>query len=273
MDLDLKNITVVYNADIKGAQEFASKVSECFYKKGLTDSLPEIFDTNNIHGSSGFCVAVGGDGTLLKCARHFSETNVPVFGFNMGRLGYLAQALPDELDFVVEKIKEKDFRIEERTMLQSSAGNVALNDMVIKKELNARTAVLNLFINEKPISSYMADGLIISTPTGSTAYALSAGGPVVSPDIDCLLIVPICPHTLASRPVIVNSNETLTVRMCENTGYQITADGQDIRKFKKEITIQKYKTCAKLLLLNKEKSDFYRVLREKLNWGTAPNKC
>ena len=158
-------------------------------------------------------------------------------------------------------------------LIWAGAGNIALNDMVIKNESNARTSVLDLFINDKPICSYMADGIIISTPTGSTAYSLSAGGPVISPDIDCFIIVPICPHTLNARPVIVSSNETLTVKICENTGYQITADGQDTKTFKNEIVIKKYENCAKLLLLNKEKSDFYRVLRQKLHWGVAPNKC
>lgn len=220
-----------------------------------------------------FAISIGGDGTILKCARYYSKLNVPVFGFNMGRLGYLSQALPSELDYVIEKIKNNDFRIEERTMLKSNAGNVALNDMVVKKELNSRTSVLNLYINNEHVCSYMADGIIISTPTGSTAYALSAGGPVISPDIDCFLIVPICPHTLNARPVVVNSNENLTIKICEETKYQITADGQEIKMFKNEVIIKKYENSAKLLLLNKQKQDFYRVLRQKLHWGVAPHKC
>lgn len=268
-----KTIGIVYNPEIKGAKEFASEVSLAFFKKGLSETKIQIFDSLNIAPSLSLAVAVGGDGTLLKCARHFSKLNTPVFGFNMGRLGYLSQALPNEIDFVIEKLKHKDFRIEERIMLKSSAGNIALNDMVIKNEMSARTSVLKLSINSKPITNYMADGIIISTPTGSTAYALSAGGPVVSPDIDCFLIVPICPHTLSARPVIVNSNETLNISICENLGYQITADGQDTKRFSKEVTVEKFEYSAKLLLLNKERSDFYRVLREKLNWGLAPNKC
>lgn len=273
MELDLKNTGIVYNQDISGSREFAAEISDSFFISGLTKHRPKFFDMENMPDDATFIIAIGGDGTLLKCARKYSRLNVPVFGFNMGRLGYLSQALPSELGFVIQKIKEKDFRIEERLMLKSGAGNIALNDMVIKNESNARTSVLDLFINDKPICSYMADGIIISTPTGSTAYSLSAGGPVISPDIDCFIIVPICPHTLNARPVIVSSNETLTVKICENTGYQITADGQDTKTFKNEIVIKKYENCAKLLLLNKEKSDFYRVLRQKLHWGVAPNKC
>ncbi len=272
-NLDLNNTGIVYNSEIEGAKDFAKKVSSAFFKEKVTKVRPETFDMENMPDNLSFVVSIGGDGTLLKCARRCSILDVPVFGFNMGRLGYLSQALPSELNYVIQKIKDKDFRIEERLMLKSDVNNIALNDMVIKKEFSARTSVLNLFINDKAVCSYMADGIIISTPTGSTAYALSAGGPVVSPDIDCFLIVPICPHTLNARPVVVNSNEKLTVKICEDTEYQITADGQDIRMFKKEVNVEKFENCAKLLLLNKEKQDFYRVLRQKLHWGVAPNRC
>ncbi len=272
-NLDLSNVGVVYNSEIEGSKDFASKVSCAFFEKKLTLSKPNVFDIENMPDGLTFAISIGGDGTILKCARHYSKLNVPVFGFNMGRLGYLSQALPSELDYVIEKIQNNDFRIEERTMLKSDAGNVALNDMVVKKELNSRTSVLNLYINNEPVCSYMADGIIVSTPTGSTAYALSAGGPVISPDIDCFLIVPICPHTLNARPVVVNSNESLTIKICEETKYQITADGQDIKMFKGEVVVKKYENSAKLLLLNKQKQDFYRVLRQKLHWGVAPHKC
>ncbi len=271
--LDLSNTGIVYNSEIEGSKDFARLVSDAFFENKLTENKPSVFDTENMPDNLTLAIPIGGDGTLLKCARYFSTLNVPVFGFNMGRLGYLSQALPSELNYVIQNIKDKDFRIEERLMLKSGAQNIALNDMVIKKEFSTRTSVLNLFINEEPVCSYMADGVIISTPTGSTAYALSAGGPVVSPDIECFLIVPICPHTLNARPVIVNADEKLTVKICENTEYQITSDGQDTRMFKKEVTVERYENRAKLLLLNKDKQDFYRILRQKLHWGVAPNKC
>ncbi len=271
--LDLSNTGIIYNSEIDGSIEFAHHISSAFFEKNLTKSVPEIFDIKKMPENLTFAISIGGDGTILKCARHYSCLNVPVFGFNMGRLGYLSQALPNELDYVIEKIKNNDFRIEERLMLKSDAGNIALNDMVVKKEFSTRTSVFNLYINNNPVCSYMADGIIISTPTGSTAYALSAGGPVVSPDIDCFSIVPICPHTLNARPVMVNSDETITVKICSDVEGQITADGQDIKMFKKEVSIKKYENSAKLLLLNKEKQDFYRILRQKLHWGVAPHKC
>lgn len=273
INLNLQNTAVIYNAEIEGSRDFAKKVSDDFYKSGLAKNAPEIYDMENMPDGVTFAAAIGGDGTLLKCARHFSKFHTPVFGFNMGRLGYLSQALPKELDYVIENIKSGDYRLEERLMLKSSANNIALNDMVIKKEINARTSVLDLYIDNKPVCSYMADGLIISTPTGSTAYALSAGGPVITPGMNCFLIVPICPHTLGARPIVVSSSEILTVKICQNSGYQIIADGQDTKTFEKEVTVTKNENCAKLLLLNKDKKDFYRILREKLHWGVAPHKC
>ena len=137
-NLDLNSIGIVYNSEIEGSKDFAACVSCCFFENGLTISKPNVFDIQNMPDDLTFVVSIGGDGTLLKCARYYSKLNVPVFGFNMGRLGYLSQALPSELDFVVQKIKNKDFRIEERLMLKSSTESVALNDMVVKKELNAR---------------------------------------------------------------------------------------------------------------------------------------
>jgi len=273
ISLNLENTAVIFNADIEGSRDFAKKVSDAFYKSGLSKNAPRVCNLDDMDENASFAVAIGGDGTLLRCARYYSGLNVPVFGFNMGRLGYLSQALPDELDYVTEKIKNKDFRLEERLMLKSSAGNIALNDMVIKKEMNARTSVLDLYINNMPVCSYMADGLIISTPTGSTAYSLSAGGPVVTPGMGCFIIVPICPHTLTARPIVISKDEIVTVKMCKNAGYQITADGQEMKRFIKEVVITKNENCAKLLLLNKDKKDFYRILREKLHWGVAPHKC
>lgn len=269
----LKDIKIVYNSEISGAEDFALKVASAFFEAGLTDKKSEIFALDKMPDKAGFVVVIGGDGTLLRCARNYGRINVPVFGFNMGRLGYLSQAMPDDINHVVEKLKSGDFRIEERLMLVSSAGNVALNDMVIRKETNARTAVLNLFINDKPICSYMADGIIIATPTGSTAYSMSAGGPVISPDIDCFVVVAICPHTLTARPVIVNPEDRLVIRICEKSNCQITADGQDTRKFTEEVEVKKFENRAKLLLLNKNRSEFYGILREKLHWGVAPHKC
>jgi len=270
----LQKIGVVFNPEIEGAKELAQKIAQRFGDAQVF-SMSEKREVK----TPTFIIVVGGDGTLLKASRYFAQFNIPIFGFNMGRLGFLAQAKPDEIDYVYEKINAGEFRIEERIMLQTEIDGVrqlALNDFVIKGATFSRTSTLELYINDNFVSGYLADGLIISTPTGSTAYTLSAGGPVISPTLPCLTIVPICPHTLNARPLVVSAEEKILVKLKDVAGnaYKITADGQKRVEISNEVLVQKSSISAKLLLLNKDlKGDsFYTVLREKLHWGTAPRK-
>ena len=193
-------------------------------------------------------------------------------GFNVGRLGYLAQANPDEVDDVIEKLLKGDFEIENRLMLKAN-NYTALNDVVIKGVNCARSSTLDLYINDKKLCSYVADGLIISTPTGSTAYSLSAGGPVVSPSVECFLIIPICPHTLNMRPVVIPINDKITIKNHENDEkLNVSFDGQVDLIVENEITIEKNQDCAKLLILNRQKDKFYDILKEKLHWSLTARK-
>ena len=148
----------------------------------------------------------------------------------------------------------------------------ALNDIVIKGENCTRTATLDLYINDKLLCSYVADGLIVSTPTGSTAYSLSAGGPIVSPDLECFLIIPICPHTLNTRPVVIPSNEKITIKNHENSKLNVSFDGQVDVVVNNEIKIQKNEQYANILILNQQKDKFYDILKEKLHWSLPPKK-
>ena len=230
----------------------------------------ESFDIDNLKYGCDFAFIIGGDGTILKSARFFAKSETPVFGINLGRLGFLSQAPRGELFEAVEKILEEKFYIDERIMLQSGE-NLALNDFVIKGNSHGRTARLSLKINGKAVCDYLADGLIISTPTGSTAYGLSAGGPVLAPNLNAFAIVPICPHTLTARPLVIPDTETVTVSMseCEN-GFVVSTDGQNFYECKSDIDIKKASCSAKLALL--EDSDFYTILRGKLHWGMSPAK-
>lgn len=272
MCINLEKVAVVFNPDIEGAEALALEIAEKFNGANVFSTDYKI--TEDIPS---FVIVVGGDGTLLKCARYYSTFDVPIFGFNMGRLGFLAQAKPSEVDFVAQKIKQGGFRIEERIMLEveiNGKRQLALNDFVIKGATFSRTSTLELFINDNFVSSYLADGLIISTPTGSTAYTLSAGGPVIAPNLPCLTIVPICPHTLNARPLVVSSDEKICIKLKGNGAnhYKITSDGQDGVQIYDEVKIQKSAVQAKLLLLNKKQDYFYTILREKLHWGIAPKK-
>lgn len=178
---------------------------------------------------------LGGDGTLLAAGRAMAPYGVPVLGVNMGRVGFLAELEPEELLPAVRKLKEGSYHIEERIMLSCSMlregrqvdSCLAFNDVVINNGVYARTVELELRIDHQDIHSYQADGIIIATPTGATGYSFSAGGPIVMPSMDVIVIVPICPHTFFSRPIVASAGSVVEVS-CRNfsDATTISADGQ-----------------------------------------------
>lgn len=264
--ISFENTAIVYNKDVPESYRVAKKAAGLFDAKLVT---PETFCED-----ASFVVTVGGDGTILKAARFYAKSDVPIFGINLGRLGFLAQANPDELEWAVKKLKSGEYKIQNRMMLSAFNDRItALNDIVIKGDSFSRTSRLYMSINGKHVCDYLADGLIISTPTGSTAYTLSAGGPVISPGLGAVVIVPICPHTLTARPLVIPADEKIEVSSCDTcSGLKLSADGQktiDVRSDEK-IIIQKSSIQAKLVVLNRENNGFYGVLREKLQWGVAP---
>lgn len=256
-------INVVYNNQIAGWTDVLEVLKKSLDKK-LVDF--KVFDIDNLENYGEFTFVIGGDGTLLKAARFYSASEVPVLGINLGRLGFLSQANVSEIDVVVDKVLKNEFSIEERLMLESE-NSLALNDFVIKGCNTYRTSKFYLEINDKFVCDYIADGLIISTPTGSTAYGLSAGGPVLYPTLDALVIVPICPHTLNARPLVVPSSESITVKTSDKL-LSVAVDGSETKECVKQISIKISEQKAKLAFLNDD--SFYSVLRNKLHWGVSP---
>lgn len=265
MQKEFEKIAIIYNPSIKESESSALKL-------GAKIKNSKVFSIDEMEKDIDLAMVVGGDGSFLNAARFYSSTCVPVLGFNMGRLGYLAQAKINEIDFVLEKLKKQDYEIENRLMLKSN-DSIALNDIVIKGTNCARSATFDLYINDKKVCSYVADGLIISTPTGSTAYSLSAGGPIISPDVECFLIIPICPHTLNTRPLIIPKHEKILIKTLEqNHKLNVSYDGQVDIITNNEIEIEKNTDYAKLLILNRHKDKFYDILKEKLNWSLSFKK-
>ncbi len=170
---------------------------------------PEVLELKELKYGFDFVFAVGGDGTILHVAKFYAMSQTPVLGINLGRLGFLSQINSESINYALDCVYQNEFHIEKRMMLQSEK-HQALNDFVIKGVTNTRSAKFALKINEKLVCDYIADGLIISTPTGSTAYGLSAGGPVLNPNIEAFVIVPICPHTLNARPIVVPAEEKIS---------------------------------------------------------------
>jgi len=228
----------------------------------------DIFDIDSFKAGYDFVFVIGGDGTILKSARFYSKFSIPIFGINLGRLGFLSQISKEDMEKAVERILSGQYKVEDRIMLQSG-NRVALNDFVIKGTTTGRTSRFSLKINDKFVFDYLADGIIVTTPTGSTAYGLSAGGPVISPKLNAFVVVPICPHTLTSRPIVVPDNEIIKICSVKTSkNYFASTDGQEFYEFESEIEIKKSNFTAKLALLNGD--EFYSVLRNKLHWGISP---
>lgn len=265
VDMKLEKFAICYNDKIQNSVEVKDALKTVLLEHNIS---ADAIDIDNLKNGYDFVFVIGGDGTILKTARFFAKSDTPIFGINLGRLGFLSQSSKEYLDRCVEDILNGKFHIEDRIMLQS-ADALALNDFVIKGNTQGRTAKLSLKIGGNPVCDYLADGLIISTPTGSTAYGLSAGGPVLVPSLDAFVIVPICPHTLTARPLVIPDCEIITVSMGDvDRGFVVSVDGQNFFEYKSDIVIQKSPYNAKLALL--EDADFYSVLRDKLHWGVSP---
>lgn len=229
----------------------------------------KVLDIDNLENGFDFAFVIGGDGTILKTARFYSEFGTPIFGINLGRLGFLSQTSVENLDYSVNEILNGGYRIEKRMLLEAD-GHVALNDFVVKGDSCARTSRFALEVNNKFVCEYLADGIIISTPTGSTAYGMSAGGPVLTPEANVIEIVPICPHSFSARPIIVSGEDEIKILSIENNEYNISADGQVAFSLGKELVVKKSEHAVNLALL--KNNDFFSILRNKLQWSFAPVK-
>lgn len=256
-------INVIYNKNILGYVEVLAELEEILINKKIDFST---FNLDKMNNFGDFTIVIGGDGTLIKAAKFYSNYRIPVLGINIGRLGFLSQT--NNIKAVIESVINKQYHTEERMMLKA-LDKIALNDFVIKGCDISRTSKFYLEINNKEVCDYVADGLIISTPTGSTAYGLSAGGPVIYPTMEAITIVPICPHTLNARPLVVPISETITVKTAENL-LSVSADGFDTTKCVDKISINMAKNKAILAFLNNE--NFYSVIRNKLHWGISEAK-
>jgi len=240
---------------------------------GYPDGLSE----EEIREQAELVVVLGGDGTLISVARLFSGKDVPIVGVNLGSLGFLTEITVDELYPILEYCLKGDPRVSERMMLEVTVSRDnkeiekthVLNDMVINKGALARIVDLETRVNRHFLTNFKADGLIVSTPTGSTGYSMSAGGPIIHPVMSCIVITPICPHTLTNRPIVVTDDSivTITISSAYDEKVFLTLDGQVGFKLMQGDTIEvrrAFKTTA--LVLSRER-DYFEILRTKLKWG------
>ncbi|ASS75932.1 NAD(+) kinase [Tumebacillus algifaecis] len=218
---------------------------------------------------------LGGDGTILGFARKFAKTGLPLLGINIGHLGFLSEAEPQDLEESVKRVLDGNYCLENRLMLEAQVERngqviykdlIALNDIGICKDRFGTMVTGRLYVDDMYVDQYTGDGLLVSTPTGSTAYSLSCGGPIVAPHIDVMLITPICPHTLHSRPLVIAANQEVRV---EVTGTQeemvLLVDGQDFRTLENHDIVRVRQATYKTKLIKWRDREFYEVLRRKLH--------
>jgi NAD+ kinase len=242
-------------------------LSEGYWKSVERDEMPPHVE---------MIVVLGGDGTLLSVARQVWNKNIPILGVNLGGLGFLTEITLDELYSVLERVLRDDFKTNEREILKAGvirrgkqiAEFIVLNDAVINKGALARIIDLETTINGEYLSTFRSDGLIISTPTGSTAYNLSAGGPIVYPSLHTIIITPICPHTLTIRPIIIPDDVKIRALLkSRNEEVTLTLDGQQGFTLEFEDVVEVGKAEGRILLIKSPTRHYFELLREKLKWG------
>ncbi|NPA88557.1 NAD(+)/NADH kinase [Caminibacter pacificus] len=222
---------------------------------------------NDMCEAADFLVALGGDGTLISLARRSYKFNKPILGINAGNLGFLTDINPDNIEEFIDKFLKGEYRIDERMVIEVEYKDkklYAFNDIVISKEVISSMIHIRVDTNESYLNTYYGDGLIVSTPTGSTAYNLSAGGPVVYPLTEGFVLTPICPHSLTQRPLILPSNFVLEIEVKENFA-KLVIDGQEIYNLDEKIKVKKALNPAKLI--HRVERNYFDVLRKKLHWG------
>lgn len=224
-------------------------------------------------------IVLGGDGTLLYASRIFRFISVPVLGFNLGRLGFIMEHSMEDFENVIKSYIENKFIVKRRMKLSGeiiSGGEKiyeedALNEIVINKGAPSRMIELSIFIDDNFVTRYRSDGAIISSPTGSTGYTISAGGPIVHPDLDNIILSPICPHSLNIRPIVLPKTSRVEIKVeTSNVECYATFDGQIVRPFNSENILRVTKSTGDLNLVVSPNRNYYSILREKLGWGGMP---
>lgn len=288
----IDRIGLVLNTDKQKSFELAGRVLAWLSEHGVDYLLEESAATGMQGDHSGISyremreqvdlvILFGGDGTFLHTARHFTGSKIPLLGINLGRLGFLTEIETGKVEETLERLVKGEYQVEKRLVLKTeierdsaqnaggTAKSLAVNDVVVNRGASAHMIRVKLFINEEIVNSYRADGIIISTPTGSTAYSLSAGGPIINPRVRAILITPICPHTLHVRPMVISEEESLQVVVSgdKDDRMKLTADGNFNYDLYDGDCIRVAAAAEGIHLVKFPERTFYSILHEKMSGG------
>ncbi|MBI3309154.1 MAG: NAD(+)/NADH kinase [Candidatus Melainabacteria bacterium] len=278
----MKTIGLVYNAEKSETFELVKKIDKHLQVNNIKTITCKVgiesSEWDKLNNKLDLVIILGGDGTLLNTGRALSSRDIPIFGINMGHLGFLTEGKNADAIELTDYLLNNKYTIDERAMLEVTIANskshsnymCALNDVVISRGTSRKMTHLKLNVDNNPVADYVADGLIICTPTGSTAYALSAGGAIMEPSIEGIQIVPICAHSLTSRPHIVSDKREITITFNKpHEGTILQLDGQETITLESEakVKIVRAKHNAKLIRLKCEENNFYWRIRHKFHFG------
>lgn len=246
--------------------EFKSEL-KCQNKDGVFKSIRELGESVDV------IVSLGGDGTMLHTAYELRGSRAPLLGLNLGKLGFLAEFEMKDVPSLVKELKENTYVIEERMTLCGFNVNernlelVAINDLVIDKGRWPKMIELTIKVDNDYVSTFSADGIIVATPTGSTGYSLSTGGPIVNPKADAITISPISPHTLTMRPLVLSSNQKVEIQVRSPELVQVSCDGQRVHFYNSPLTLEISKSNKPIRLIHSRETNYFEILRNKLYWG------
>ena len=291
MDTQFRNIAILGRHEDSRVAEPMRALTEFLHGIGIrvlaADTLQldlpvERMDEAQLCQHADLVIAIGGDGTMLYAGRLARETETPVLGINRGRLGFLADVTPDEMITSVEQVLGGNFTRDSRLLLEArltkKSGKVltqfALNDVVLKRRETGRMVDFSTYIDGEFVNTHSGDGMIVATPTGSTAYALSCGGPIISPQLDAVVIVPVCPHTLTDRPIVIPASQSIEVVLLERdeTRAAVSIDGIKLGDIRPSDKLHISAAGKRLTLIHPPSYDFYGILRSKLFWGRDSRK-
>ena len=223
-------------------------------------------------------ISLGGDGTFLKAARCIGATGIPIVGINTGRLGFLADVSADKMDTFFAQLHEGRYTVRERSLLELIVGDdtehpsYALNEVTLSKHDSSSMIAVHTHVGDEHLATYMGDGLIIATPTGSTAYSLSAGGPIVYPQSDVFVLTAVAPHSLGVRPIVIADDKTISLRIESRSGSFLVAVDGISQSYPEHTTLTLRKATHTIRVVKQEGNTFFHTLQQKMMWGTDPRK-
>jgi NAD+ kinase len=271
----VKKILLVANNQRPGALAEMEKLAG--WLKGKAEVVAQIVerDVSLTDITADYVVSFGGDGTILDIADRLADSQIPVLGVNLGRLGYLAEISPEEMFKGAEALLSGDIEISERMMLKCTLfteNNTIIKELYALNDILAasagRIAELDISINSEPLTSFRGDGVIVATPTGSTAHSLSAGGPILSPAMQAMVLTPVCPHELANRPLVVTGSEVFSIKVSEKSSpVRFEIDGRDMGALEGNVRVEVTASDIYFKLIQMPDIRRYDILRHKLCWG------